>query len=142
ASLPTEELLAWLNGATNADHNFSSVMDTVALDALVTFLQEEMMDVSAFINDDGTINGDPVIGREMFGGTCAACHGTDGTKINFGDASEPEYVGTVAAENPWEFFHKASFGQPGEPMPAGRALGWTLEDIANLAAFAQTLPTK
>ena len=62
--------------------------------------------------------------------------------MNFGDAAEPEYVGTVAADNPWEFLHKASFGHPGVPMPAGRALGWSLEDIVNVLAYAQTLPTK
>ena len=51
-----------------------------------------------------------------------------------------EAVGTVAAGNPWEFFHKVAHGQPGSPMPSGLALGWSFEDIANLAAFAQTLP--
>ena len=75
-------------------------------------------------------------------GTCAACHGVDGKKINFGDRDDPEYLGTVAAGNPWEFFHKVSFGQPGAPMPAGIALGWTPEEIADLAAFVQTLPTE
>ncbi|MBF8285599.1 MAG: hypothetical protein HW378_4514, partial [Anaerolineales bacterium] len=45
-------------------------------------------------------------------------------------------------DNPWEFFHKASFGQPAEPMPAGIGLGYTMEDRANLLAYAQTLPTK
>ena len=73
---------------------------------------------------------------------CAACHGVDGKAINFHDADEPEFIGTIAADNPWEFFHKASFGQPGEPMPQGLALGWTLQDIADVIAFAQTLPTE
>jgi len=27
-------------------------------------------------------------------------------------------------------------------MPAGVALGWTMEEIADLLAFAQTLPTE
>jgi thiosulfate dehydrogenase len=51
-------------------------------------------------------------------------------------------VGTIAADNPWEFFHKVSFGHPGEPMPSGKALGWEMEQIANILAYAQTLPTK
>jgi hypothetical protein len=66
----------------------------------------------------------------------------DGKKINFGTDTEPEFFGTVAADNPWEFFHKATLGQPGEPMPRGLALEWTLEQIADLLAYAQTLPTK
>jgi thiosulfate dehydrogenase len=142
ASSPADELLAWLSGETNPDHDFSAVMDEVARDALVTFMQQEMEDVSAFINADKSVNGDAASGRDMFNGTCAACHGADGRQMNFGDAAEPEYVGTVAVDNPWEFFHKASFGQPGTPMPSGRALGWTLEDIADLAAYVQTLPTQ
>ena len=89
-----------------------------------------------------SVNGDPANGRELFAGTCSACHGTDGKKINFHDADDPEYIGTVAAGNPWEFFHKASFGQPAAPMPMGQAMGWTLEEIADIIAYAQTLPVE
>jgi thiosulfate dehydrogenase len=140
ASLSSDELVAWLNGTTNPDHDFSEVMKEFAIDALVTFLQEEMTDITPFVNDDKTVNGDPRNGRDLFGATCAACHGVDGKTHNFGSADEPEYIGTVAIDNPWEFFHKASFGQPGQPMPSGRALGWTLQDIADVLAYAQTLP--
>ena len=124
------------------DHDFSALMDEAALDALVTFMQEEMTDITEFVNDDGTVNGDPRFGRDLFSGTCAACHGVDGRAMNFGDEEEPEFLGTIAVDNPWEFFHKASFGQPGEPMPAGLALGWTRQDIADILAFVQTLPTE
>jgi thiosulfate dehydrogenase len=141
SSMSADELLAWLDGTTNPDHDFSAV-DELGLNALVTFLQQEMADISGFVNDDKSVNGDPANGKEMFDGTCASCHGVDGKKINFHDPDDPEYVGTVAAGNPWEFFHKVSHGQPGEPMPAGLALGWSLEEIADLAAFAQTLPTE
>ncbi|MCK4899021.1 MAG: c-type cytochrome, partial [Anaerolineales bacterium] len=141
-SKSADELLAWLDGTTNADHDFSGVMDEIALSALVTFLQEEIADVSSFVNEDKSVNGDPANGRDLFAGTCSACHGTDGTKINFHDADDPEYIGTVATGNPWEFFHKASFGQPAAPMPMGQALGWTLEEIADIVAYAQTLPVE
>ncbi|MGB3713274.1 MAG: c-type cytochrome [Candidatus Promineifilaceae bacterium] len=142
ASISADELLAWLNGTTNADHDFSGGMDDFALNALVTFLGEEMTDISGFINDDKSVSGDPAHGRELFERTCAACHGVDGKKINFSTPDDPEYVGTLAGGNPWEFFHKASFGQPGAPMPTGKALGWSIEDITDLAAYAQTLPTE
>ena len=141
-SMPAEELLSWLTGGVNADHDFSGVMEGYALDALVAFMQNEATDITAYVNPDGSVNGDPARGKTMFESTCAACHGVDGKTINFGSAEEPEFVGTVAADNPWEFFHKASFGQPGQPMPRGLALGWTLEQIADLLAYAQTLPTK
>ncbi len=84
----------------------------------------------------------PCLGQTLYESTCTACHGQDGKTFNFGDASEPEYVGTIAVDNPWEFFHKVRFGQPGTAMPAGDDLGWTLEDVANLLAYAQTLPAK
>jgi thiosulfate dehydrogenase len=142
ASMPSDKLLAWLNGKTKPDHDFSKVMDEAALNALVKFLRDEATDITPYVGKDGTVNGDPRLGSDLFGKTCAACHGVDGKKMNFGTTDAPEYVGTVAAENPWEFFHKASFGQPGMPMPSGRALGWKLKDIADLLAYAQTLPTK
>lgn len=141
ATMSTEDLTGWLDGSTNPDHDFS-VMSEIGLNAMVTFLQNEMADISAYVNDDSSVNGDPANGRDLWEGTCAACHGVDGTKMNFGDADEPEYVGTVAAGNPWEFFHKASFGQPGAPMPSGIALGWSLDEIADLLSYAQTLPTE
>lgn len=142
ATSSPDEVLAWLNGSTNPDHNFSTAMDEGALNALVRFLQEEATDITPYVNADGTVNGDPAHGRDLFEGTCAACHGVDGKELNFGDDAEPEFIGTVAADNPWEFFHKASFGQPGVPMPAGRALGWSLQDIADVLSYAQTLPTE
>ena len=142
ASMSDEELLAWLNGTNNGDHDYSGLLDKFALNAMVTFIQDEMRDVSGIINDDKSVSGDPANGKEMWDGTCSACHGVDGKKINFGDDEEPEYVGTVGGGNPWEFFHKASFGQPGAPMPSGIGLGWSMEELADLAAFAQTLPSE
>jgi thiosulfate dehydrogenase len=117
-------------------------MEEYALQALVAFMKNETTDVAPYISSEGTVTGDPASGRELYEGTCASCHGVDGKKLNFGSADEPEFVGTIAADNPWEFFHKASFGNPGAPMPAGNALGWTLEQIADLLAYAQTLPTQ
>src|SRR3989304_6188039 len=73
---------------------------------------------------------------------CAACHGPRGTAINFGDESEPEYLGTIATDNPWEFLHKARFGQPGViVMPAGFSMSRPDQDYADLLAHVQTLPT-
>jgi thiosulfate dehydrogenase len=142
SSLSADELLAWLDGSQSPDHDFSTVMEEFALNALVTFIKDEMADISPYVNADKSVTGDPANGRDLFEATCSACHGVDGKKINFHDADDPEYIGTVAAGNPWEFFHKASFGQPDAPMPAGLALGWTMEEIADLLAYAQTLPTE
>ncbi|HEY4692023.1 MAG TPA: hypothetical protein VIH16_01175, partial [Bellilinea sp.] len=75
-------------------------------------------------------------------GLCQACHAEDGKTLNFGDESEPEYVGTIASDNPWEFWHKVSFGQPYTQMPSALKSNWSFQDIADLLAYAQTLPTE
>jgi thiosulfate dehydrogenase len=142
ASLSSEELLAWLSGGSSPDHDFSEVLEEGHLAALVAFIQQGLVDAAPFIQDDKSVDGNPSLGQTRYESTCTACHGQDGKTLNFGDASEPEYVGTIAADNPWEFFHKVRFGQPGTAMPVGIDLGWTLEDVANLLAYAQTLPAK
>jgi thiosulfate dehydrogenase len=142
ATLPPDELLAWLNGEANADHDFSAVMDEAAFDALVTFIQQEMLDTSSYVNSDGTVNGDPEAGQPLFVSVCARCHGEDGKTFNFGSEDEPEYIGTLTTENPWEVFHKAAYGQPAQPMPAALALGWTPQEVADVVAYMQTLPVE
>ncbi|MEW6578628.1 MAG: c-type cytochrome [Chloroflexota bacterium] len=141
-SKSSEELLAWLNGEANPDHDFSVVVDEMALDALVAFIQQEMFDISMYVNEDGTVAGDADAGRSLYAGTCARCHGADGKIYNFGSEDKPEYVGTLAVDNPWEVFHKVAVGQPGAPMPGALALGWTPQQIADVVAFAQTLPVE
>lgn len=71
---------------------------------------------------------------------CAVCHGFDGKTLNFRTPEDPEYVGTIARENPWEFMHKARFGQPGIPMISLITQPDTM--IADLLALSQTLPEK
>ncbi len=142
ASMSTEEIVAWLDGTNNADHDFSSFFTADDMARMAAFIQEGMVEKSTYINDDKTVSGDAAHGQELYNSVCRICHGEDGTAIDFADGEEVEYVGTVAADNPWEFFNKASVGQPGEAMPAGLNLGWSLQDIADLLAFAQTLPGK
>ncbi|GAB4504981.1 MAG: hypothetical protein Fur0043_19760 [Anaerolineales bacterium] len=142
SAMSAEELTAWLDGTKNPDHNFASFFTADDFGRMVAFLQQGMVDKS-FINADKTVTGGDVEhGKALFNGVCASCHGEDGTAINFADGEEKEFVGTVAADNPWEFFNKATVGQPGAAMPAGWSLGWTQQDIIDLIAFAQTLPTK
>jgi len=136
------ELLAQLNGSTDPDHNFSAAGDTALAD-LVVFLSEGLIDVAPFIDADtkAAIGGDIANGEELFTATCVPCHGADGRQINFHDADDPEYVGTVASGNPWEFIHKVREGQPGTPMPSAIDSGWSMQQIVDVLTFAQTLPT-
>jgi len=145
SSMSAEDLTAWLNGTNNPDHNFTGegMMGDAQVQMMVAYIQSEKIDSSAFIKADKTVTGgNAENGAEFFGTACAYCHGEDGKTHNFGNEAEPEYVGTVAADNPWEFVHKVSFGHPGAIMPAGINMGWTLQDILDLLTYSQFLPLK
>lgn len=143
AKMSPADLTAWLDGTKNKDHNFSSYFTKDDFARMVAFIQKDVFDKSGIIKTDKTIvGGNTAHGKQLFNSVCKSCHGEDGKTLNFGDDKKPEYFGTVAANNPWEFFNKATVGVPGEAMPAGWNLGWTQQDILDLMTFAQTLPTK
>ncbi|MFQ5613414.1 MAG: c-type cytochrome [Anaerolineae bacterium] len=135
ASMSTEELSGWLNGAANPDHDFSAYLDDEQINRLVTFMQEGLVDISLYINDDKTVNGDPQHGQTLYNAACKRCHGETGV-------GEAFVLSILANDNPWEVFHKISNGQPGEHMPAGVNFGWSPQDIADLLSYAQTLPVE
>jgi len=135
----TEELLAALKGE---NHDFSTVMNEAQLNALVAFMQQ-LQDLKPYINDEKTVNGNAENGKVLYEGTCMACHGQDGKTLDFDYGEGVEFIGTLAADNPWEIFNKGAYGQPGTPiMPVGISLGWSWQDIADLLAYLQTLPIK
>ncbi len=138
---PFDEILAQLSGSTDPEHDFSA-MGEDALSDLASFIVEGLVDVSPFIDAEtkASIGGDDAKGQELYASACTACHGDDGRVMNFGDDEEPEYVGTIAVDNPWEFIHKVRAGQPGTNMPSAMEGGWSLQDIVNLLSFAQLLP--
>lgn len=143
SSKSSEELTAWLDGSKNANHNFTAVLTADEVSRLVTFMQQGLVD-KTFINADNSVTGgDAAHGKQLFLASCKTCHGPEGKLINFAEGEGgTEYVGTVATESPFEFFNKASFGQPGTHMIAGLNLGWNLQDILDVLTFAQTLPTQ
>ena len=137
-----DELKAALIGQANPKHDFSANFTAPELDVLVLFLQKGVIDKGPYITD-GKGTGDPTHGKTLFNAICKVCHGVDGNTINFqADEGGEEFIGNVANDNPMEFFNKASVGQPGEAMPAGLNLGWSLQDVADVLAYAQTLPQK
>lgn len=131
-----EELLAALKGE---NHDFSSYLDKAQLNALVAFVQQ-LQDLSPYINDDETVNGDAEKGKTAYTANCQICHGEDGTMIDFDDGDDKVFVGTLAADNPWEVFNKTAYGQPASNMPAGVRVGLSGQDIVDILAYIQTLP--
>ena len=141
-SKSADELAAALKGAINPDHDFSSLLDDAAISDLATFMKEGLLDDRSYIDyaTKAPTSADTANGNQLFDATCAACHGADGTTLNFGDEAEPEYVADVAG-NPQEFLHKVRSGQPGTGMPSGIDGGSSVQDELDVLAYAQTLPT-
>ncbi len=135
----TDDLLGWLSGTENSDHDFSAYMDESVMSMMVAFIQEGTVDMSTYINEDKTVNADPGTGQALYEIGCSRCHGEDGQSINFND-DDPTYLSDVANDNPWETLHKAANGQPGTAMTSGINLGWSWEDLTAVISYAQTLP--
>ncbi|MFQ5921782.1 MAG: c-type cytochrome [Anaerolineales bacterium] len=138
-----DDLMAQVTGQVDPEHDYSA-MGEEALTALVRFLKEGLVEVAPIIDSETkvAIDGDAANGEALYMSACTACHGEDGLTINFGSADDPEYLGTIAAGNPWEFIHKVRVGQPGIGMPSAIDSGWSMQDVIDVLTFAQTLPTE
>jgi thiosulfate dehydrogenase len=126
----------------NQTHGYTEAQMThSAMQKLAVFLSLGQLDMDQYI-DRATkkVRGSVESGARFFQTVCAICHGFDGKMMNFGSAEEPEYLGTIANDNPWELLHKIRNGQPGMPMPALGAL--TPQDQVDILAYVQTLPAK
>ncbi len=140
-----DELAAILKGSANPQHNFSSLLRPQDVADLANFLKGGLVDVKKYVDykSKKPIGGDIERGKAPYA-LCGACHGPDGKKLNFGTDKAPEYVGTIAKENPQEFLHKIRLGQPGSQpaMPGALVLGWDMKQVVDLLAYTQTLPEK
>lgn len=142
--MSVKELEAVLRGSTNKEHDFSKYISENDIADLALFMKKGLINTNRFVSSDGApVKGNPNTGRNIFTNTCThMCHGGVGTMINFGDSEKPEFVATVANENPWEFIHKVRAGQPGTRMPSAIINKWTEKNIGDLLTFARTLPTE
>ena len=126
----------------DSTHGYTEAMlPRSALSKLALFLSQGQVDMDVYI-DRATkkARGNSRRGAQFFQTICAVCHGFDGKNINFHDADNPEYVGTVGVNNPWEALHKIRNGQPGVGMVALGVLG--IQDQVDILAYLQTLPTE
>ena len=130
------------------DHSFgeAGLSDEDIWD-LAKFVLEGQLDTDAIIDAGGAFTGAVNAGRTLYdsgigtGVACLVCHGADGLLAPPGASADFEdFVGLLANDNPWEFQHKVRFGQPGTGMPSSVAGGGTSQDVADLGAYAQTLP--
>lgn len=107
---------------------------------LSTFLSKGQYDVRQYVSDAGDVSGDKNHGKEIFQNICAACHGYNGTALDWGEGGEHAYVGTEANANPWEVFFKIRHGHPGVEMVSLAAFPHQV--AADVLAYAKTLPQK
>ncbi len=127
---------------SDKNHRYTAKMlPSNALHKLALFVSFGQIDMDRYI-DRATkkAHGDIRRGAQFFQTICANCHGYDGRKINFKDDKNPEYVGTVARNNPWEALHKIRFGQPGVGMVSLSVL--EVQQQVDILAYSQTLPAK
>jgi thiosulfate dehydrogenase len=123
-------------------HGFTEDMIShSAMEKLALFLSRGQIDMDRYIDRASKVaRGNPGRGAQLYQTICAVCHGFDGKEINFKDESKPEFIGTVAQENPWETLHKIRFGQPGVGMIALVALD--IDTLVDILAYTQTLPAE
>jgi thiosulfate dehydrogenase len=120
----------------DANHLYGDEMTDSDLGKVALFVSRGQIDYSRYI-DSATKKvkgGNAVRGEAYFNTICSNCHGTDGNR--------PKDMGKTLAKqmsNPWEVMHKILNGQPGEQMPALRALDRQI--VVDIMAHISTLPT-
>ena len=114
---------------------------------LIAFLKDGLLDTTPYITPDGSFIGDADRGAQNFkqgtttGMQCIVCHGPDGRWLNFGSATDPKWIGSVADDNPWQMLHTIRFGKPGSVMPSWFGLRGDVQTAADIGRYAQdTLP--
>jgi thiosulfate dehydrogenase len=108
---------------------------------LAAFVSRGLDDMNKYIDaKSGDVKGDPKKGAAVFQTNCAACHGFEGTAIDWGDPDKPAYVGTEANANPWEVLHKIRNGHPGAEMISLRA--FDVQTAVDVLAYTKMLPQK
>jgi len=145
--LGTTKTEAQLADLLKNHHGYAALgLNDAAIEDLVKFIVQAQIDTSAIINADRTFKGDAARGQTLYRNGmgsnvgCVVCHGSDGLTPPPGYPDFTEYPGLLADDNPWEFQHKVRFGHPGTPMPSAWAGGASLQDVADVSAYCQTLP--
>ena len=111
------------------------MLSAADMNDLALFVSKGQVDPTRYI-DAATKKpkGSAAKGEVYYNTLCGGCHGTDGKKVKDGPP-----LGSVADNVP-EMLHKVLNGQPGEAMPALRALD--VQIAVDIVAHLQTLPAK
>jgi mono/diheme cytochrome c family protein len=99
---------------------------------LALFVSKGQGNLAKYLDAANKSKGDGAKGEVYYNTVCAGCHGLDGKKVKGGPP-----LGSVA-ENSAEMMHKVLNGQPGEAMPALRAIDHQI--AADIAVHLNKLP--
>jgi len=145
STLDQSAIISILSGGNDPQHDFSSLLRIEDLNNLATFIQNGILDDNQFIDSVSrkVISGNIQNGKNKYDGTCASCHGADGTALTFRYEGTNISLGTLAVQDPWRFLHRTRFGTARAPeMPIGVNLNWTPQDGLDVVYYAQnSLPT-
>lgn len=135
-----DEVADWLNGTNNPDHDFDQFMGSADLDDLIAFVRTKQVDMALLVDyETRTILGNAGWGRELYEDVCAACHSLDGQTVILEYPTGETETRTFLLNDPWRAIHRTRFGTPLSGMPSYESLGWTLQDIADVLAYMQSL---
>ena len=114
---------------------------------LAVFIQG-LRDYRPYIDyaSNAPVGGDAANGKMLFErvDSCQDCHGLDGTESQLWVMRKNRNLSVpFAVDNPQEFMHKVIYGQPASRprMVAMLERGWTVDEVVDILAYAQSLPT-
>ena len=116
-------------------HGYGGKMSDADMKDVALFVSKGQIDMYPYIDRaTKTPKGDKAKGAAYYNTICAGCHGKDGLK--------PKEMKPFGAQmgNPWEVMHKILNGQPGEAMPALRAIDRQV--VVDIMSHMTTLPKK
>lgn len=137
-----EDILPWLNGEADSQHDFSAYLSQQDMHDLSAFLSMGLVTPDLIANTETrTVSGTLSVGEESYNEFCSSCHGMEGEKLNFGTTQTPIFMGDLALENPWRIAHTIRYGHLTAHIPAAESLGLAFSQQIDILAYAQTLPT-
>ncbi len=116
------------------EHGYADKLGDAELMDLANFVVSTPIEWAKYVTADKKIIGDAAAGKQVFETMCVNCHGADG-KL----PKDMPPLGSLTS-NPWEVMHKVLNGQPGEVMPALRAIDHKV--AADVVAYLATLPAE
>lgn len=142
SNLTEAEILEWLNGNQNELHDFSNYFTVTAIEDITEFIKVGVTDYSEIFSEGELANEnvDRTYGEELYKNECLSCHSVDGSKINFGTAANPLFVGDFGFDNPKMMLHIVRFGHLEINTGSESSLGWELRDSLSLVGYTELLP--